>query len=162
MKHNNMQYPQGTRLGNSSPLAVHTLASLISLELVLGLNVFFFFFFFQYLDAGTQHNLLEIWLLAYLHEDVPLHCKLFSSAQAALCGQHPPAQVPKVKTNIQDRYILDLWHPVNREGSHQGETKCIPTTTKFLIHYLEHIPPVEDLEKFGANDVEWAGKAETR
>ena len=26
--------------------------------------------------------------------------------------------------------ILDVLRPVNREGSYQGETKCIPTTSK--------------------------------
>ena len=30
---------------------------------------------------------------------------------------------------FQDRQILDVLHPVNREGSYQGETKCIPTTS---------------------------------
>ena len=32
-----------------------------------------------------------------------------------------------------------------------------------LIHYLIHIPPLRiALEKFGENQVEWAGKQETR
>ena len=43
--------------------------------------------------------------------------------------------------------ILDVLYPVNREGSYQGEKKCIPTTSELLIHYSIHIPPlrIEDI-----------------
>ena len=30
------------------------------------------------------------------------------------------------------RSVLDVLYPVNRKGSHQGETKCIATTSKIL------------------------------
>ena len=34
--------------------------------------------------------------------------------------------------------MLDVLRPVSREGRYQGETKCIPTTSKILSHYLQH------------------------
>ena len=49
-----------------------------------------------------------------------------------------------------DRH-LDVLRPVHREGSYQGETKCIPTTTqgKTVIHNLIHNPPLRIWRKFG-------------
>ena len=37
----------------------------------------------------------------------------------------------------EDRSILGVLRPVNREGSYQGETKCIYVTGKIMIHYLK-------------------------
>ena len=54
-----------------------------------------------------------------------------------------------------DRWILDVSCPVNRGGSNQDETKCMPTTSKFLIHYLQHIPPLttwRKIEKMKLNE----------
>ena len=48
----------------------------------------------------------------------------------------------------------DVLRPVNREGSHQGETKCIPTTSTNSDSLLNTHSTVEDLEKFGENEVE--------
>ena len=46
---------------------------------------------------------------------------------------------------------------------YRGETKCyIPTTTTKSDSLFNAHSTVEDLEKFGENEVEWAGKAETR
>ena len=59
-------------------------------------------------------------------------------------------------------YLLDILRPVNHEESNQGETKCIPTTSKIMIHNLITHSTVENLEKLGENEVEWATKAETR
>ena len=52
--------------------------------------------------------------------------------------------------------MLDVLRPVNREGLYEGETKCIPTTSKILIHYLKHIPPLKiwrNLEKLTVNEL---------
>ena len=44
-------------------------------------------------------------------------------------------------TDIIEIRVLDVLRPVNREGSYyQGETKCIPTTSKILIHNSIPIP----------------------
>ena len=52
---------------------------------------------------------------------------------------------------LKDRYIgqLDVLRPVNREGSYQGETKCIPTTSQSSDSLLNTYSTGEDLEKFG-------------
>ena len=48
---------------------------------------------------------------------------------------------------LEHRWVLDvlLLVLVNHEGSYQGETKCIPTTSKIMIHYmyLKYIPPLK-------------------
>ena len=45
---------------------------------------------------------------------------------------------------------------------YQGETKCIPTTSKILIPYIKHIPLLRIYQKFEENEVEWAVEAESR
>ena len=52
-----------------------------------------------------------------------------------------------------DRQILDDLRPVNREGSYQGETTCIPTTSKNSDLIKAH-STVEDWETVGENEVE--------
>ena len=49
----------------------------------------------------------------------------------------------------KDRQILDVLRPVNSAGSYEGEAKCIPTTSKILIHYLKHSPLLKTWMKFG-------------
>ena len=39
--------------------------------------------------------------------------------------------------------MLDVLRPVNREGSHHGETKCIPTTTTYSKSQLNTQSTVE-------------------
>ena len=56
----------------------------------------------------------------------------------------------KPKGRILDRYLMFY------EGSYQGETKCIPTTSKILIHYLKHIPLLKiwrNLENMKLNEL---------
>ena len=55
-----------------------------------------------------------------------------------------------------DSKILYVLRPVNCEGSYPGETKCIPTTSKILNHYLpgKTHSTVEDLEQKEENEIE--------
>ena len=76
-----------------------------------------------------------------------------------------------------DQQILDTSRPVNRDGSYQGETKCIVTTNQILIQCSRLIPLLKIEEVLcacvcggggggggggGVGEVEWAGKAEAR
>ena len=45
-----------------------------------------------------------------------------------------------VVQKLKQIYRLDVLCPVNRQGSYQGETKCIAATGQILIHYLPRIP----------------------
>ena len=45
--------------------------------------------------------------------------------------------------------ILDVLRPVNRDGSYQGEIKCILTTSTHFGSLLNTHSTIEDLQKFG-------------
>ena len=52
--------------------------------------------------------------------------------------------------------VFDALRPVNREGSYQGETRCIPTTSKnadslYLVLLYTH-STLRISEKFGGNE----------
>ena len=61
-----------------------------------------------------------------------------------------------------DRSVLDVLRPVNRERSYQGETKCIPTTSKILIDYLNTYSTVEGWRNLGKMKLNEPGESETR
>ena len=57
---------------------------------------------------------------------------------------------PKKRHGSQVKLTLDVLRPVNREGSHQGEIKCIPTTNKNSDSLLSrHVPPLRTEEMWG-------------
>ena len=60
-----------------------------------------------------------------------------------------------------DGWILGDLRPVNREGSYQGETKRIPTTSANADSLLNTHSTVEDWKNTGKNDVERAGISKT-
>ena len=50
--------------------------------------------------------------------------------------------------------MLGALSPVNRQGSYQGETKCIPTTSKHSDLLLDADSTLEDWKKLGENAAE--------
>ena len=90
------------------------------------------FFYRQFYITGTQ---LQIW-------------KQHFQALRSL-GDH----IHQQQTH-RDRYILDVLRPVNRKGSYQSETKCIPTTSTNSASL--HIPTLKSWRKWSW--MSWEGR----